>query len=209
MPQPSKYGSQDPVHGRPQSHKAYRRRVASTRATQNGATMLPPLMEGSGSIGANRLQEARERQQVGLAGGGVDQLDGFADAVRGLRQLAEASVVPRAWPAASPAIRADRPTKKGAASRPRPGLVGICAPGSGCAHGVQETSNLELQSVAVAGQHLRRREHLGRRRAGLAGAALHPGDSRVIPARSADRRRSRRAPCPRSCARPDVRRGRS
>ena len=44
------------------------------------------------------------------------------------------------------------------------------------AHRIQEPADFELEAVAVAGQRLRRRQHLRRRRAGLAGAALHVGD---------------------------------
>ena len=44
------------------------------------------------------------------------------------------------------------------------------------AHRIEELADFELEAVAVAGQRLRRGEHLRRGRAGLAGAALHVGD---------------------------------
>ena len=47
---------------------------------------------------------------------------------------------------------------------------------SGRPYRVEELADLELEAVAVAGQRLRRREHLRGGRAGLAGAALHVGD---------------------------------
>src|SRR5665647_2304848 len=45
-----------------------------------------------------------------------------------------------------------------------------------CPYGGEELADLELETVAVAGKRLRRRQHLRRGRAGLAGAALHVGD---------------------------------
>src|ERR1700688_4430326 len=47
---------------------------------------------------------------------------------------------------------------------------------SGRAHRVKELADLELEAVAVAGQRLRRRQHLRGGHAGVAGAALHVGD---------------------------------
>ena len=47
---------------------------------------------------------------------------------------------------------------------------------SGGSHRLEKLADLELEAAAVAGQHLRRGQHLRGRRAGLARAALHVGD---------------------------------
>src|SRR6185437_12557130 len=47
---------------------------------------------------------------------------------------------------------------------------------SGGPHRGEELAHLGLEPTAVAGQHLRRREHLRGGRSGIAGAALHIGD---------------------------------
>src|SRR5689334_9519568 len=49
---------------------------------------------------------------------------------------------------------------------------------SGRADGVEEFPDLYLETVAVARQHLRRRQHLRGSGAGLGSAALHVGDVR-------------------------------
>ena len=46
----------------------------------------------AGLAGARRLDGGVERQQIGLAGDGIDQLDHVADPARRLRQLADAVV---------------------------------------------------------------------------------------------------------------------
>ena len=46
----------------------------------------------TGLAGARRLDGRVERQQIGLAGDGVDQFDHVADACRGRRQFADAIV---------------------------------------------------------------------------------------------------------------------
>src|SRR6267378_4807007 len=51
---------------------------------------------------------------------------------------------------------------------------GLCL--SGRSYRIEELADFELEAVRVAGQGLRRREHLRRSRSGLAGAALHVGD---------------------------------
>ena len=44
---------------------------------------------------------------------------------------------------------------------------------------IEELADFELEPVRVAGQRLRRGEHLRRGRAGLAGPALHVSDVRT------------------------------
>src|SRR3954462_8460625 len=45
-----------------------------------------------------------------------------------------------------------------------------------CSYWTQEVAHFNLQPVALGGQRLRGRQHLGGRRSGLGGAALHVGD---------------------------------
>src|SRR5689334_24066833 len=49
-------------------------------------------------------------------------------------------------------------------------------PRSGCAHRIEEFSDLALEPITVGRQHLRRGEHLRGGRTGLGRATLHVGD---------------------------------